>query len=44
MCVFCVSGENEESSVIVSAESSGMGEDLGASLAYMVHCYLTMSL
>ena len=40
----CVSGENEESSVIVSAESSGMGEDLGASLAYMVRCYLTMSL
>ena len=40
----CVSGENEKSYVIVSTEGSGMGEDLGASLAYMVHYYLTMSL
>ena len=35
----CVSGEK-----IVSTESSGMGEDLDHSLAYMVHYYLTMSL
>ena len=35
---------NEKSLVIVSEEGSGMGEDLDHSLAYMVHCYLTMSL